>query len=327
MNDSAGSSGQSSLVVASGPSVSESGVNASDPSGGVAAGSSGSVVAGAGASGSPTDDSPCLLVNYTSSGIGVQQPEDPEAAYVPGASVLVLAAKQKQPYGIATDETHVYWGTWGSDDASDATVMKVSKGGGALTTLASGYKWIGGIAVSASTVYFTGGYSTGGGVFGVGLDGGAVASLSSTFTNDNIAVGPGGVYGTDSHDSLVSVGLEGGPTATLSTGPDDSNTYGIAADATNVYWTNFANPATLQKVPVRGGPTVSLAPTKVAFGVALDATSVYWADAGDGTGIAPSPVELRVVAAARWDSYATFFSDATVTASGRRAATSEGMFA
>jgi hypothetical protein len=218
-----------------------------------------------------------------SSGIGVEQPEHSGATYPPGASVLVLASSQKQPYGTAADETHVYWATWGSDDASDATVMKVSKGGGALTTLASGYKWIGGIALSASTVYFTGGYLTGGGLFGVGLDGGAVTSLSSTFINDNIAVGPSGVYGTDSSDSLVGVGLDGGPTVTLSTGPGDSNTYGIAADATNVYWTNFANPATLQKVPVHGGPSVTLAPTKVAFGVALDATNVYWADAGDGT--------------------------------------------
>jgi hypothetical protein len=33
-------------------------------------------------------------------------------------------------------------------------------------------------------------------------------------------------------------------------------------------------------------------------------------------GIAPVPVELRVVAAARSDSYATFFSDATVAATG-----------
>ena len=42
-------------------------------------------------------------------------------------------------------------------------------------------------------------------------------------------------------------------------------------------------------------------------------------------GNAPFPVELRVVAAVRMDSYATFFSDATDEASGRRAVTSEGM--
>ena len=42
-------------------------------------------------------------------------------------------------------------------------------------------------------------------------------------------------------------------------------------------------------------------------------------------GNAPVPVELRVVEAARLNSYATFFSDATVEASDRRAVTSEGM--
>jgi hypothetical protein len=43
-------------------------------------------------------------------------------------------------------------------------------------------------------------------------------------------------------------------------------------------------------------------------------------------GNAPRPVELRVVATASSSSYATFFSGATVTAAGRMAATSEGMF-
>jgi Helix-turn-helix domain len=43
-------------------------------------------------------------------------------------------------------------------------------------------------------------------------------------------------------------------------------------------------------------------------------------------GIAPFPVELRIVAAAGWDPYATFFSGATVAVAGRRAATREGMF-
>ena len=47
---------------------------------------------------------------------------------------------------------------------------------------------------------------------------------------------------------------------------------------------------------------------------------------GGLSGIAPFPVEVRVVAAARGDSYATFLSDATVAAAGRRAATSEGMW-
>jgi hypothetical protein len=46
---------------------------------------------------------------------------------------------------------------------------------------------------------------------------------------------------------------------------------------------------------------------------------------GADEGTPRPPVELRVVAAVRMDSYATFFSDATDEASGRRAATSEGM--
>lgn len=43
-------------------------------------------------------------------------------------------------------------------------------------------------------------------------------------------------------------------------------------------------------------------------------------------GIAPCPVEFRVVATTRWDPYATFWSDATVAAAGRRAVMREGMW-
>jgi sugar lactone lactonase YvrE len=64
---------------------------------------------------------------------------------------------------------------------------------------------------------------------------------------------------------------------------------GMTADATNIYWTDFAG-GTVLKVPKIGGATTTLASGQGGpHGIAVDATSVYWTDLMAGTVMKRTP--------------------------------------
>jgi hypothetical protein len=102
--------------------------------------------------------------------------------------------------------------------------------------------------------------------------------------NDPIAVGPSGIYGSGSTDAVtgtvVSAPLMGGQLTALAPegafAPSDAS-YGFAVDAQNVYWTTFADPTSIRKVPLQGGTPITLATSPGAGGgIAVDQSSVYW---------------------------------------------------
>jgi hypothetical protein len=198
----------------------------------------------------------------------------------PSGTLVTLATSKSVAYQIAVDATSVYWVDPGTNGGSgDGALMKVTHDGSGLTTLVPNLNWGGGIAVDATSVYWT----SSGGLYKVPLGGGTPVLLSPDFTNDNITVGPAGVYGTNGDDAPVSTLLGGGTTTVLGQGTGQ-NTYGVAVDAKNLYWTNFDDPGLVAQVSLAGGPTTSLATGHVAEGIAVDASSVYWVDAG---GIGP----------------------------------------
>jgi hypothetical protein len=163
--------------------------------------------------------------------------------------------------------------------------MKVSIAGGSPITLATGLMGANGIAVDASGVYFGGvtKNNDASSLFKVGLNGGSVKTLGSGFMNDPFAIGPSGVYGTGDDGNgltIVRVPLDGG--ATVPVVPSSSlvqtaSSYGIAVDATNVYWTFFGNPTTVRKAPLNGGKPVTLATVEgPGSGIAVDVSYAYF---------------------------------------------------
>ncbi len=124
------------------------------------------------------------------------------------AASLSLSGSSAGPSG------HFYWVNYG-----DGTVNSVPRGGGSVTTLASGQSY-------PTQSRWTARTSTG----------------STTYP----------AYGT-----VNEVPLGGGAVTTLASGQDDPGS--VAVDGTNVYWVNSEPVGTVNEVPVGGGSVTTLA--------------------------------------------------------------------
>lgn len=267
------------------------------------------------------------------------------ASCIDGRCVVTLAANASQPWQLVVDSTHVYW-----IDRGLGIVEKVPLGGGASTTLASGtngyslamggdslywndptsgvmkgsknggaavqlavpnMEYGEGIAVDATSVYWTDSYSPGA-VKKVSRDGGVVSTLASNLSQpEGIAVDSTSLYWTTFDGTLTTSDLNGANMQQLTTGSPSA--VGLAIDAANVYWTTsnavmqiprgggqaltvasdqnapyavavddanvywVGNEFAIKKAPIGGGPVTTLVGAR-GEGIAVDGTSVYWTD-------------------------------------------------
>ena len=184
---------------------------------------------------------------------------------------------------IAVDATSVYWTDWVA-----GTIKKLPLRGGPATTLVPGLDRPRGIAVDSTSVYWIN--------FGTSeltkaaLTGGSTTVLASNQTTGGSIVVSGGNLFWPGGSGIMKMSVAGGDVTTIATG----QTYRLAVDATNVYWTT-QGPVTadgaIMKVSQQGGtPTTLVSGRTGPAGIAVDATNVYWTEWVDSGSVMKIPL-------------------------------------
>jgi hypothetical protein len=244
-----------------------------------------------------------------------------------GACTRVLASATGSLFGIAIDETDIYFTAQSADSGAlarvpidggvvttlaqsssalfvavdttrvywtaDDAVMSLSKDGGVPSTLASGPQQFSGVALDSTCVYWT--TAGGGTIVRYAIDGGSPSTLATNQVQPSaLALGSDSVYWTNSAadggtGSIVRVSKDGGVATTLVAGVQAS--LGIAVDARRVYWTE---PTAIMAVSLEGGVPSTLATASVIAGGLLGPPPTFALLVVDPPNIFVSSVGLTV---------------------------------
>jgi hypothetical protein len=182
------------------------------------------------------------------------------------------------PVGVGSNGASAS-GTASSDTVSSAP----GPGLPGLVTLAKGQTCPWGMAIDATSVYWTNcGDPTSGNVLKVPKAGGEVVTLAAGDRLSGIAVDSTSVYwvaGTEdaSSGAIMKVPVGGGTPTTLASRAGEPAH--LAVDTSYVYWVE-QEPGAIMKVALTGGAATMVTMARLAWQIALDDANVYWLGQG-----------------------------------------------
>jgi hypothetical protein len=213
-------------------------------------------------------------------------------------SYTILATVQPSfGVGLAVDATSVYWYAQTAPVVTDAggggAVMKVPLGGGAVTTLATGFPTA--MALGGSDVFWVEGgpNSSQATIESVPIAGGTSTTIAIAIPPTAVASDGTNVYWTDGAVGTV-IKMPIGGAAPITLASQQENPVGLAIDAKSAYW-GVASAAgvngAIVKAPLSGGQAAVTLATGAFLpaDVAVDAANVYWSTVY-GTQIFAAPI-------------------------------------
>jgi hypothetical protein len=205
------------------------------------------------------------------------------------ADLVTLASGQTCPWGMAIDDTSVYWTNCG--DPTGGYVLKVPKAGGEVVKLASGDR-LSGIAVANGSVYWVAGTSdaSSGAIMEIPVGGGPPTTLTSRpGPPAHIAADSSYVYWAEQNAGVMKVAITGGAAGMVASA---QMPWWIALGETDVLWMGQG----VMMAPKAGGAATALTssfPTLPPAGLAVDATNVYFTSGPPGgmSGVSTVPMK------------------------------------
>ena len=191
---------------------------------------------------------------------------------------IVLVSGEPSPYGLALDDTRVYW----TQNVDGGSVRSIDKSGDAstLVTVVPGLPDPEFVAVDETNVYVT---NQGGPVMRAPKTGAASATvLTPSYAGlHDLALDDTVVYYSDRDTSggIYSVPKDGGASTRFAFAQQPGS---IAIDAQNVYWVEFGAGAGQGHVTslAKGNPTAQFVVYSYVEdspdGIAIDASNIYW---------------------------------------------------
>ncbi len=195
-----------------------------------------------------------------------------------------LASGQQSAWGVAADESNVYWTNQSELADGGSAVMKAPLDGGAPVSLVpTTPDGANAIAVNGDKVFYVASGKT---LDVVAASGGAprvVATAASQSAIDWFAVDSNNAYYTTNYALFqVPLAVDGGAPVTLATFTDGECP--VAIDEAYVYWADGSN---IRKTSIGGGTVTTLVQGQnggpFVSGIAVDSTFVYWSDLSNGT--------------------------------------------